>query len=220
MVKLADSGLLLTFEGMEGCGKSTQIALLAGRLRGLGREVVVSREPGATALGLELRKLLLDPAYDPDALTEMLLYLADRAEHCRLVVAPALRRKALVLLDRYVDSTWVYQGFVDRRLETARVDQFNHLVVGNCWPQLTFLLDCPAEIGLQRALRRNQENGSVGVADRFERRRLDFHEAVRRGFLTLAAREPERIQVVDATCGIEDMHAVIWREFVKKYALR
>ncbi|MBN2706071.1 MAG: dTMP kinase, partial [Deltaproteobacteria bacterium] len=162
---------------------------------------------------------LLDPAYDPDALTEMFLYLADRVEHCRLVIAPALHRKALVLLDRYVDSTWVYQGFAGRRLETKRIDQLNHLVVGNCWPQLTFLLDCPAEIGLQRAQQRNQENGSVGVADRFERRRLDFHEAVRRGFLTLAASEPERMRIIDASCGIEAIHASVWREFVKKYAL-
>ena len=105
------SGSLITFEGIEGCGKSTQIVMLAERLRKLGHAVVISREPGATRFGKQLRDLLLDPTHDPDALTELLLYLADRREHCRRVISPALDRGEIVLLDRFVDSTWVYQGF-------------------------------------------------------------------------------------------------------------
>jgi dTMP kinase len=195
--------------------------MLAERLREHDLEVVISREPGATPLGQELRKLLLDPASNPDALTELLLYLADRREHCSRVIRPARARGALVLLDRFIDSPWVYQGFAApaavadgarRAVPVKMIETLNRLVVGSDWPQLTFLLDCPAEVGLNRARQRNLETGAVGVADRFEQRHLDFHEQVRAGFLHLAELEKERFRVVDAQQGIDEIHNCIWRE--------
>lgn len=212
-------GALISFEGIEGCGKSTQIVLLAERLRDAGKEVVVSREPGATPLGSQLRKLLLDPAYCPDALTELLLYLADRREHLRLVITPALQRGALVLVDRYVDSTWVYQGFARDEVESSLIERLNHLVVGEYWPELTFVLDCPARVGLARARERNREIGAEGVADRFEQRHLGFHDRVRQGFLVLAQAAKERFRVINADQGIEMIHNHIWQEFSLKYAV-
>ena len=214
-------GMLISFEGIEGCGKSTQIVMLAERLRAQGLEVVISREPGATELGQELRNLLLNPAYNPDALTELLLYLADRREHCLRVIRPARARGALVLLDRFIDSTWVYQGFaapaaaaagIREAVSAEMIDRLNRLVVGSDWPQLTFLLDCSATIGLKRARRRNYETGATGIADRFEQRHLDFHEQVRAGFLRLAEMEKERFRVVDAQQEIDDIHDCIWHE--------
>ena len=219
MTKTPGAGSLISFEGIEGCGKSTQIVLLAERLRAAGREAVISHEPGATPLGSELRKLLLDPAYSPDALTELLLYLADRREHRRLVIAPALQRGALVLVDRYVDSTWVYQGFAGDEVESSLIDRLNRLVVGDDWPQLTFVLDCPALVGLERARERNRETGVEGVADRFEQRHLDFHNRVRQGFLVLANAEKERFCVIDADREMGTIHNDIWREFSLKYAI-
>ncbi len=213
------AGSLISFEGIEGCGKSTQIVLLAERLRATGREVVISREPGATSLGSELRKILLDPTYDPDALTELLLYLADRREHRRLVIAPALQRGALVLIDRYVDSTWVYQGFAQDEIEPSLIERLNRLVVGDNWPDLTFILDCPVAVGLERARERNRETGAEGVADRFEQRHLEFHDRVRQGFLALAKVEKERFRVIAADREVETIHNDIWREFSLKYAI-
>ena len=213
------TGSLISFEGIEGCGKSTQIILLAERLRASKREVVISREPGATPLGSELRKLLLNPVFSPDALTELLLYLADRREHCRLVIAPAMQRGAWVLVDRYVDSTWVYQGFARDEVEPSLIEKLNRFVVGDDWPKLTFVLDCPAPVGLGRARERNRETGAEGVADRFEQRHLGFHESVRQGFLALAKAEKERFRVIDADREIETIHNDIWREFSLKYAI-
>ncbi len=216
------AGVLLTFEGIEGCGKSTQIALLAERLRKLEHKVVVSREPGATRLGEHLRELLLDPNHDPDALTELLLYLADRREHCRRVIGPALKRGEIVLLDRFIDSTWVYQGFaataagVGAAVALENIEMLNRLVVGAYWPRLTFLLDCPAEIGLKRARQRNLETAAVGVADRFERRQLKFHEQVRAGFLHLAAVAKERFSVLDAARPPAELHNAVWQEFSRR----
>jgi len=220
-----ESGTLITFEGIEGCGKSTQIVMLAERLRELGHTVVISREPGATRLGKQLRNLLLDPTHEPDALTELLLYLADRREHCRRVIGPALDRGEIVLLDRFVDSTWVYQGFAapaaaavadSVAVAAENIEKLNRLVVGAYWPQLYFLLDCAAEIGLKRARQRNLENGEVGVADRFEQRQLRFHEQVRAGFLHLAAVEKDRFCICNADRPIADIHDEIWLKFTRR----
>jgi len=225
MPEFLKSGTLITFEGIEGCGKSTQIVMLAERLRELGHTVVISREPGATRLGKQLRNLLLDPTHEPDALTELLLYLADRREHCRRVIGPALDRGEIVLLDRFVDSTWVYQGFAapaaaavgdSVAVAAENIEKLNRLVVGAYWPQLTFLLDCAAEIGLKRARQRNLENGEAGVADRFEQRQLRFHEQVRAGFLHLAAVEKDRFCICNADRPIADIHDEIWLKFTRR----
>ena len=225
MPECLKSGTLITFEGIEGCSKSTQIVMLAERLRELGHTVVISREPGATRLGKQLRNLLLDPTHEPDALTELLLYLADRREHCRRVIGPALDRGEIVLLDRFVDSTWVYQGFAapaaaavgdSVAVAAENIEKLNRLVVGAYWPQLTFLLDCAAEIGLKRARQRNLENGEAGVADRFEQRQLRFHEQVRAGFLHLAAVEKDRFCICNADRPIADIHDEIWLKFTRR----
>ncbi len=216
----AEAGILVSFEGIEGSGKSTQIARLAEFLEETGSRVLTTREPGATALGRELRRLLLDPAHDPDALTELLLYLADRRDHLRRIVLPALERGEVVLVDRYIDSTWAYQGFAggDPEITTGLVEKLNRLVVGECRPQLTFLLDCPVDVGLGRARRRNREIAAEGVADRFEQRREEFHERVRAAFLELAAREADRFRVIDADRPPAEVFADIRREFVARYA--
>ena len=211
-------GLLVTFEGVEGSGKSTQIRLLAESLTASGREVLSSREPGATALGRELRRLLLDPGFSPDVLTELMLYLADRRQHCRQLLAPAIQRGAIVLVDRFIDSTWVYQGYASEPGNLALIAELNRLTVGDLWPDLTFLLDCPAAIGLERARQRNRETGAVGVADRFEQRQLEFHEQVRRGFLELAAAEPGRFRVLAGDREAKSIHREITREFKEFYA--
>ncbi len=214
-------GRLVSFEGIEGCGKSTQIGMLAEYLISQGLTVTVTREPGATRLGLELRKLLLDPVHDPDALTELLLYLADRREHVRRIIGPALQRGEIVLVDRYIDSTWAYQGYAGRdpELGTGLVEELNRRVVGECRPQLTFVLDCPARLGLERARRRNRETGEAGIADRFEQRRMAFHERVRQAFLELARREPGRFRVVDAERPATEIFHDIRREFLADYAV-
>ncbi|HJV86385.1 MAG TPA: dTMP kinase [Noviherbaspirillum sp.] len=185
-------GFFLVVEGGEGAGKSTQVALLRDWLAGLGREVVVTREPGGTPLGEKLRALLLDPAGGRiGGRAEALLYAADRAEHVERVVEPALRRGAVVLSDRYVDSSLAYQG-AGRELDHDMIGKLSQWATGGLVPDLTVLLDLPAEEGLRRA--RGQAEGS----DRMEAETVAFHERVREGFLRLARADPQRYLRVDA----------------------
>ncbi len=217
----ARPGFLVSFEGSEGCGKSTQVARLAARLANAGIEAVATREPGATVLGGALRRLLLDPACDHDTQTELFLYLADRRDHWRRVIAPALKRGAVVLVDRFIDSTRVYQGYAgaDPRLSGELIDELNRLVLAGRLPDLTLILDCPVEIGLERARRRNREEKAVGRSDRFEQRELDFHHRVREGFLELARGPEGRVfRVLDAAASPEEVEAAVWREFGAAYA--
>ena len=187
------AGFFVTFEGVEGSGKSTHLRLLARALREAGREVVETREPGGTSLGQSLRDLLLTPASAaPDPLAELLLYCADRAQHAAEVIRPALAAGRIVLCDRFSDSTIAYQGY-GRGLDLDTVDTLDARARGGLEPDLTFLLDCPAEAGLARALARS------GAADRFEQESIAFHEAVRRGFHALAAAAPRRYRVIDTT---------------------
>jgi dTMP kinase len=187
-------GLFITFEGGEGCGKSTQIRRLAASLGSRGREIVTLREPGGTPLGEEIRNLL---QYDrsageisPEA--ELLLFAASRAQLVREVIVPSLNRGAIVLCDRHLDSTSVYQG-VARKLESRDVDMVNRFAIGTLLPDLTLLLDLDAGEGLRRAALRG------GPADRMEGEAAPFYEAVRKGYLDLAAREKERFEVIDAS---------------------
>jgi dTMP kinase len=181
-------GLFVAFEGGEGVGKSTQIATAAAWLRELGRDVVETREPGGTPLGGELRRLLLDPAGQIAPRAEALLYAADRAQHVDSVIRPALDAGRIVLTDRYVDSTLAYQGagrgLADTRLVTG-------WATGGLVPDLTVLLDLDPVVGLRRA-------GARATPDRLEAASLAFHEAVRAGFLALAAEAPQRYAVIDA----------------------
>ena len=186
-------GLFVTFEGVEGSGKSTHVRHLARALRATGYEVVETREPGGTPLGQALRDLLLAPtSTPPEPLTELLLYCADRAQHAAEVIRPALAAGRIVLCDRFADSTIAYQGY-GRGLDLDTVRALDARARGGLEPNLTFLLDCPPAAGLARAQARS------GAADRFEQEALDFHEAVRRGFHALAASAPARYRIVDTT---------------------
>lgn len=185
-------GRLVTFEGIEGSGKTTQLVRLADRLRAEGAEVVVTREPGGTPLGKRLRSLLLDPhapRLDPPA--ELLLYAADRAQHLEEVVLPALAEGSLVLCDRFLDATLAYQGHA-RGLGPERILALHRAPPLDLRPDRTFLFDLDPEIALSRARARRD------AEDRFEREDLAFHRAVREGYLALARDEPGRIRVVDA----------------------
>jgi dTMP kinase len=192
--------LFVAFEGGEGVGKSTQIRLAAEWLRSVGREVLETREPGGTPLGAELRRLVLDPDGQVGPRAEALLYAADRAQHVEHVIAPALAAGAVVLTDRYVDSTLAYQG-AGRGLDDARV--VTEWATGGLTPQLTVLLDLDPELGLARA-------GARGVRpDRLESADLAFHHAVRDGFRALAAAEPARYLVLDASGSPEAVAAAV-----------
>ncbi len=183
-------GVFLALEGGEGAGKSTQARLLAIWLRDQGYDVVTTHEPGATKVGMRLRALLLDTAHtglSPQA--ETLMYAADRAEHVQAVIIPALERGAIVVTDRYVDSTLAYQG-AGRQLPMAEIAELNRWATGGLMPELTILLDLPPLTGLGRRL---------SSADRLESEPVDFHQRVRNGFLSLAAEEPPRYLVLDAT---------------------
>lgn len=192
--------MFVVFEGGEGAGKSTQVGLLASWLRDHGHEVVVTREPGGTRLGQRLRDLLLD--VDTGALApraEALLYAADRAEHVAAVIRPALQRGAVVVSDRYIDSSIAYQG-AGRALEPEDVARLSAWATEGLVPELTVLLDLDPEVGHGRF---------AAPADRLESEPLDFHRRVRAGFLALADRAPERYLVVDATEPVELVQEIV-----------
>ena len=201
---MAETGIFITFEGSEGCGKSTQIRHIAEALREGRREVVVLREPGGTAIGESIRHLLQHDegaeGMTPEA--ELLLFAASRAQLVREVIRPALERGSIVLCDRFVDSTTVYQG-VARALCRKDVAALNQFAVGETWPDLTLLLDLDAAEGRRRASLRN------GPADRMEREGAGFYEAVRRGYLELAVENPQRFVLLDAAGGEEAIAASV-----------
>jgi dTMP kinase len=202
-------GQFITFEGIEGCGKTTQIRMLAERLKANGRDVVLTREPGGTEIGERIRSVLLDSAHDEMApITELLLYAASRTQHIAEVIAPAIRAGKLVLCDRYSDATSAYQGAA-RRIPAELIKAVHAIATGGLMPDLTLLLDCPAGVGLARARERNERIVHSSRMDRFERETAEFHELVRQGYLAAAAAEPRRFVVVDAAGSIEDAHGKI-----------
>ena len=193
-------GLFISFEGSEGCGKSTQLAKLADRMRASGSEVRTLREPGGTPLGEEIRRLVKHPhpGAEPVPEAELLLFAASRAQIVREVIAPALREGTSILCDRFLDSTTVYQG-IARALEPGAVDAVNRFAVGGTLPDITIVLDLDPEIALERALdRRRHDREASAVPDRMEGEAPKFYRAVREGYLDLARREPGRIAVVSA----------------------
>lgn len=184
-------GVFITFEGGEGSGKTTQIRLLTERLEAAGLEVVVLREPGGTRLGEAVRELLLDPCTgEVDSRAELLLYEASRAQLTRECIVPALATGAVVLCDRYFDSSTAYQGY-GRGLPLAEVSALNSSATGGLDPDLTILLDTDHRLGMDRA--------TVEGTDRLEAAGDEFHARVRRGFLEIAKAEPERVRVIDAS---------------------
>ena len=202
------AGLFITLEGGEGAGKSVQAETLAQRLAGQGRTVVSTREPGGTPLGERLRDIALDLSSGGNStalgpLTETLLFVAARAELVATVIEPALARGDIVICDRFADSTVAYQGF-GRGVEREVIEQLNAVATRGLLPNLTVLLDLPAAEGLART-------GTAGQADRFGREEIAFHERVRDGYRSLAAREPGRWLVLDASQPPEAVAEAIWR---------
>lgn len=207
---MAGNGIFITFEGSEGCGKSTQVRRLADQLELLGREVVQLREPGGTPIGESIRHLLKHDekavAMTPEA--ELLLFAASRAQLVREIIRPALERGAVVLCDRFLDSTTVYQG-VARALDAVQVAEINSFAVGGILPDLTLVLDLDAAEGRRRAAGRNEAD------DRMEQEGAEFYEAVQQGYLNLAESYPARIVVVDASLdqdGVTHSIATILKE--------
>lgn len=201
-------GCFITFEGIEGCGKTTQLQLLARTLTDLGHEVTVTREPGGCPIADRVREILLDAAYSAmTPMAELLLYAAARAQHVTEVVAPALEAGRIVLCDRFTDATVAYQGY-GRGLDQAVIDQLNRLATGEIRPDFTVLVDCPVELGLARAMVRI--NGSQGAREeRFELESLQFHQRVRDGYLKLTELEPDRFIVINGAGTVEETTAAI-----------
>jgi len=199
----AEKGRFITLEGGEGAGKSTQIARLKAFLEQQGRAVVTTREPGGAPGAEMVRKLLVEgPVERWDGVTEALLHFAARREHLRSTVWPALKRNDWVVSDRFADSTMAYQGYghgIDRTL----LDKLYGIAVGDFRPDLTLILDLPVEVGLARASARR------GNETRYESLPRDFHERVRKGFLDIAAAEPARCAVIDATADVDAVASAI-----------
>jgi dTMP kinase len=192
------SGLFISFEGIDGVGKSTQIALLEEHLNKLGRKTMRTLEPGGTELGVEIRHLLLHRKGEVAPRAEALLYAADRAHHVATKVRPALEAGTDVLIDRYLDSSVAYQG-AGRELDATEIRNLSLFAVQGLLPNLTILLDLEANAALSRRNKTGQE------PDRLEREKVEFFEAVRQGYLTLATAEPNRFFVVDAAQSVEQM---------------
>jgi len=199
-------GRFITFEGTEGCGKTTQIRMAGEFLRAQGIPVLVTEEPGGTVLGAELRNILLNrAAFDLCREAELFLFLADRTQHVREVIRPALREGTWVLCDRFSDATIAYQGF-GRGMDPDFVRRMCDMSSDGLKPDRTLLFDLPVDVGLRRALDRASRAGTAPAEDRFEREALSFHERVREGYLSLARKEPERFRIIDGGKAVVDIH--------------
>lgn len=196
------NGLFITVEGVEGCGKSTQIVLLKEYLESRGRDVIVTREPGGTLIAEAIRGILLDPGNSAlSPMAEALLYAAARAQHVDERIRPALEAGKVVICDRFADSTTAYQG-AGRELPEETIHSLHAHATRGTWPHLTIIIDLPAEMGLKRARR-------VSELDRIEMEPIEFHQRVREGFLAIAQNEPDRVHVIDGTQTVEDVAASI-----------
>ena len=204
---MAARGVFITFEGGDGSGRSTQIQSVRDWFESRGREVIVTREPGGTELGTEIRRLVQNGPEDVDARTEALLYAADRAYHVATVIAPALERGAVVLGDRYIDSSLAYQGAA-RSLGVDEIASLSAWATRGLYPSLTFLLDLPPEVGARRR---------TDAPDRMERESMDFHERVRHEYLRLADAEPDRIVVIDAVGTVDEVFSEIRGVLVERF---
>jgi dTMP kinase len=209
--------MFITLEGIEGSGKTTQMQQLSAYFEMRGRSCVLTREPGGTSLGEKIRAILLDPASTELVPTaELLLYMADRAQHINSLIKPGLSEGKVVLCDRYFDATIVYQGFA-RGLDTGLICELHRLLFEDLKPDITFLLDLAPRIGLARAWKQLDNGKRAGTESRFEEETISFHEKVRAGYVELACREPERIRVVDGSRDEkkvrEDIQAVLAEYF-------
>jgi dTMP kinase len=209
---------LITFEGIDGCGKSTQMRLLEQYMTERGVAVVSTREPGGTELGRKVRSALLDGGKGSvEPLAELLLYAADRAQHVQQVIMPALAEGKVVLSDRFYDATTVYQGYA-RGFDLKLVNQLNELATGGLKPDLTLLFDLDAETGLKRTWRRGDEAGLAARPDRLDQEPVEFHERVRKAYLEIAAREPQRFRVIPAAGSVEETFELMIKEVRKLFS--
>jgi len=211
--------LFITFEGVEGSGKTTQIQRLKKYLIKKGIPCKVTREPGGCAIGEKIRRILLNPDHAgmvPES--ELLLYEAARAQHVKEVIEPCLKRGVTILCDRFSDATLAYQGY-GRRIELGRVESLNRFASQGMNPDTTFLLDCPSDLGLKRALKRNQTL-SKEREGRFENEKIQFHQRVRRGYLSIAKKDPLRMKVVDTRQGEDKVFEKIRQGVDELIALR
>ena len=193
------AGTFITFEGIDGSGKSTQLRLLAQYLRAQGCELLLSREPGGTPVGLRLREALLDVQGEVDPLTELLVFAADRAQHVRKVIRPALEKGAVLISDRYADATRAYQG-AGRGFSHELISEIIELATEGLVPDLTLLFDVAVEESISRTTRRSAKN----KRDRLDTEKADFHERVREEYLRIARAEPQRVKVIQTTGSIEE----------------
>ena len=205
-------GILISFEGSEGSGKSTQIAHLAEQLQAAGRKVLSTREPGGTEIGEQVRNIIVHNSKGDEmcAETELLLFAASRAQLVREIIAPNLMKGVIVVCDRYIDSSTVYQG-VARSLSLDPVQQINQFAVGNVLPDVTIVLDVPTRVSLARIQQRASD-----LPNRMERENIDFYKKVREGYLVLARSMPKRFFVVDGTLSEKMVRKVIWEEVRKR----
>jgi len=205
-------GTFITFEGIDGSGKSTQLRLLASHLRLQGHDVVTTREPGGTPLGLRLRAALLDSQEHVDPLTELLVFAADRAQHVRILLRPALEAGHIVLSDRYSDATVAYQG-AGRGFSAELISEMVSLATDSLKPDLTLLFDLPVSEGGQRTKKRTIERQET---DRLDAEDIEFHARVRDAYLALARAEPERVKIIETTRSVEETHARV-KELVVEF---
>jgi len=202
-------GIFITFEGIEGCGKTTQMKMLKEYLESRNYPVVATREPGGTEIGEKIRAILLDSVLgNISSWTELLLYEACRAQIADEVIRPALKEGKTVLCDRFTDSTTAYQGY-GKGLDLKAIDEVNRLAARNLTPDLTFLIDCDVDAGLKRAWTRINNINTQNKEDRFEKENIEFHKRVRNGYLKIAASEPERVKVIDGMRDIDAVHKEI-----------
>lgn len=199
-------GVFITFEGIEGCGKTTQIRLAADYLRRKGVALIVTQEPGGTPLSDKIRRILLNRgAFQIGAAAELLLFAAARAQHVEDVILPALRENRVVLCDRYSDATIAYQGY-GRGMEIGALRRIIDFASRSLSPDLTLLFDVPVELGLKRALGRISKRKGSAAEDRFEQEAGEFHQRIREGYLEIAGFEPARFRVLDGTKAIDEIH--------------
>ena len=200
---MADRGLFITFEGTDGAGKTTQIQRLAADLSKANYDVCLTREPGGTPISEQIRDMLLNPDHsEMSATTELLLYAASRAQHVSEVIKPALKAGKVVISSRFADATVIYQGY-GRGLDLERIQHLNRIATDGVKPDVTFVLDLPVEIGLQRV------QSSRGGLDRLEREKIEFHRRLREGYQTIAQQEPQRLKIIDAQRNPEQVYAQI-----------
>jgi dTMP kinase len=196
-------GKFITFEGIDGSGKSTQIRMLAGELRGRGLDPVVTCEPGGTPLGRHLRQAFLETEETVAPLAELLLFAADRAQHVEFLIRPALASGRIVVSDRYADATAAYQG-AGRGFEPETIEQIIRLATGGLQPDLTLFFDIPVETAISRMSGRDD---SETKRNRMDGETVDFYTSVREQYLAIAANEPERFKVVDGSLAVEEIHS-------------